>query len=188
MDLHFTAFAGTFVMTRQNEEKSVSTDVYSAVGNSSAPCKSNEELLYSKDSLIAFKNNQAWPGRDYSLVGEAHTIERRFIDTISATRRAACISYLLHQRGRSNQQCVNLKEALSVPGFVSCLTRVEYAWLKKQPPSTLIGPSFTSDGTLIAESFALWVRNDVCKASVRNHNSFRSFRTSRSTSSSRHEV
>lgn len=175
-------------MTRHDDDEFDATpaDTHNSVGNSPAPCKSPEELLYSKDSLCAFKANQAWPGRNYSLVGEAHTIERRTIDTISATRRAACINHLL-QRGRNNQQCVTIEEALTVPGFVSCLSRVEYAWLKKQLPATLIGPSFNQDGQLIAESFAVWRRDDVCKAASRTHGSYRSFRSSRITAGSRHE-
>jgi hypothetical protein len=183
MDLGFTAFAGNFAMTRHDEIETKTTDSYNAVEDSPAPCNSSEELLYSKDSLCVFKTNQAWPGRNYSLIGEAHNIERRTLDTISATRRAACINHLL-QRGRNNQQCVTIEEALTIPGFVSCLSRTEYAWLKKQPTGTLVGPSFLKDGTIHAESFAVWTRDDVCKAAARS--SFRSFRSSRFTS--RHEV
>ncbi len=168
-------------MTMHDEFDSTSAD-------SAGPAlsKPTDQLLYSKDNLGAFKANQAWPGSNYFLLGESHTIERRTIDTISATRRSACINHLL-LRGRNNQRCVSIADALAVPGFVSCLSRVEYEWLKKQPSSALIGPSFNQDGTLIAESFAVWRREDVCKAAGRAYNSFRSFRTSRNAMASRHE-
>ncbi|MDZ4836761.1 MAG: hypothetical protein SGJ27_23520 [Candidatus Melainabacteria bacterium] len=173
-------------MTRHDEFDATTADFYNTVENSPEPCKPSEELLYSKDSLGAFKTNQAWPGRNYSLVGEAHVIERRTIDTISATRRAACINNVL-QLGRNNQHCVTIEDALTVAGFVSCLSRVEYAWLKKQSQGTLIGPSYCQEGNLIAESFAVWRRDDVCKSAGRTHNSFRNFRGSRSTVATRHE-
>lgn len=167
-------------MTMYDEFESTSAD------NQPAPCKSAEQVLYSKDSLSAFKANQAWPGQNYFLLGESHTIEKRTIDTMSATRRAACINHLL-LRGRNNQHCVSVGEALTVSGFVSCLSRVEYEWLKKQPSSALIGPSYNQDGKLVAESFAVWRREDICKAAGRAYNSFRSFRTSRNAMASRHE-
>lgn len=167
-------------MTRHDDFDSASA------GADPATSKSAEQVLYTKDSLCAFKANQAWPGQNYFLLGESHTIERRSIDTISATRRAACINHLL-LRGRNNLRCVSIEEALTVPGFVSCLSRVEYEWLKKQPTFALIGPSYQQDGTLIAESFAVWRREDVCKAAGRAFNSFRTFRTSRTAMASRHE-
>lgn len=174
-------------MTGQNEFESTQTDSQDTDGNSPAPRESQEQLLYSKDSLCAFKTNQAWPGRNYYLVGQSHTIDRRTLDAIGSARRAACIDHLL-QRGRNNQHCVTIKEALTVPGFVSCLSSVEYAWLKKQPQATLVGPSYDSDGTRIAESFAVWCREDVCKSAGRAHGGFRSFRTLRNNAGSRHEM
>jgi hypothetical protein len=128
--------------------------------------KSPEELLYTRDSLRSFKTNQAWPGRDYILVGNSFNVERRIIDTNCATRRTACIAVVL-ERGRNNRKCVSIEEAMKVPGFVECLSRFEYEWLKKQPPSTLLGPAFDADGNLVRESFAVWRREETYRSSVK---------------------
>ncbi|MBX3076253.1 hypothetical protein KF707_02270 [Candidatus Obscuribacterales bacterium] len=128
--------------------------------------KSPEELLYTRDSLKSFKTNQAWPGRNYILVGNSYNVEKRVIDTSGATRRTACIAVVL-ERGRSNRRCVSIEEALKVPGFVECLSRFEYEWLKKQPPSTLLGPAFDNDGNLVQESFAVWRREETYRTHSR---------------------
>lgn len=156
-------------MTRSLEiEKHVVDLKETAKNHRAASVPKAEELLYSRDSLKFFKNNQAWPGRDYTLVGCSYNVEKRVIDTSCATRRAACIASVV-QLGRYNRKCVSIEEALKVPGFVECLSRFEYEWLKKQPPSTLIGPAFDNDGNVVQQSFAVWRREESSRTISRCH-------------------
>jgi len=152
--------------TRPDEIEKLLTNMKETVSETAAARKTPEELLYTRDNLKPFKNNQAWPGRNYILVGNSYNVEKRIIDTNGATRRTACIAVVL-ERGRANRKCVSIEEALKVPGFVECLSRFEYEWLKKQPPSTLLGPAFNDAGELVKESFAVWRREESYKATVK---------------------
>lgn len=151
-------------MSRQEEDiNALLTNLNKTVDQSQ---RRPEEVLYTRDNLSPFKSNQAWPGRDYILVGNSYNVERRIIDTTCATRRIACIAVVL-ERGRTNRKCVSIEDAFTVPGFVECLSRFEYEWLKKQPPSTLIGPAYDQDGNFVKESFAVWRRESAYKAVLR---------------------
>lgn len=119
-----------------------------------------EELLHTKSNLTPYKHNQAWPGRNYFLVGNSYNVDRRLVDTKYATRRTACIAVVL-ERGRDNRKCVSIEDALTFSGFMECLSRFELAWLSKEPGSTLIGPAFDYNGELIPEAFAVWRREET---------------------------
>ena len=108
-------------------------------------------------NLKPYKNHQAWPGRRYNLVGNSFNLENRIVDTKSDTKRTACISVVL-EKGRNNCKCISIEDAFEYKGFVECLSRFEYDWLSKQPPSTLIGPAYDTKGELLPESFAVWKR------------------------------
>lgn len=154
-------------MTRPREIEKLLKDMKGSIATREvASTRSAEELLYTRDGLKAFKNNQAWPGRDYVLVGTSFSVEKRIIDTNCATRRTACIAVVL-QLGRYNRKYVSIEEALKVPGFVECLSRFEYEWLKKQPPSAMLGPAFDDDGNLVQDSFAVWRREETYRTRAR---------------------
>ncbi len=110
-----------------------------------------------ESKLSPYKANQAWPGRKYELIGNSFNLDSRIIDTISDTRRSACIAVVL-TRGEGNRKCLSVEDAFTYKGFLECLSRFEYDWLSKQPPSTLIGPAYDSYGELLPESFAVWRR------------------------------
>ncbi len=117
--------------------------------------RSPEELLYDKNDLTPYKKHQAWPGKSYFLVGNSYNTEPKVRDTAHATRRTACIAMII-ERGRDNVKCSSVQEALAFEGFAETLSRFEYDWLRKQPPSTLIGPAYDQKGNLVPEAFAVW--------------------------------
>ena len=110
--------------------------------------------------LDPYKSHQAWPGRRYKLVGNSFNVESKLIDVKRGPRRKACIGVVL-EKGRGNCKCVSIEDALKYQGFVEILSRFEYDWLSKQPPSTLIGPAYNKDGNLLTESFAVWRRQSI---------------------------
>ena len=110
-----------------------------------------------ESKLYPYKQNQAWPGRRYELIGNSFNLDSRVVDTASDTRRSACIAIVL-SRGRDNRKCLSVEDAFTYKGFLECLSRFEYDWLVKEPPSTLIGPAYDQNGSLLTESFAVWRR------------------------------
>jgi|AGTN01.1.fsa_nt_gi hypothetical protein len=116
-----------------------------------------KELLNIHGNLDPYKRNQAWPGRKYLLIGNSFRVDNKIIATTDATKRTACIAVVL-ERGRNNRRCVSVEDAFANPGFVEALSRFEFDWLRRQPPSTLIGPAFDEDGNLIPEAFSVWQR------------------------------
>lgn len=108
-------------------------------------------------NLDHYKTNHAWPGRKYVLVGNSYAVDRKIRDTKYETRRTACIAMII-ERGKGNRHCLSVEDALGYPGFVESLSRFEFDWLRRQPPSTLIGPAYSSNGDLIPNSFAVWKR------------------------------
>lgn len=115
------------------------------------------QLLREGMNLSPYKNNQAWPGRTYILVGNSFNLDKNVVATTSDTKRSATIAMVL-EKGRNNRKCVSIEDAFAVEGFSECLSRFEFDWLKKQPPSTLIGPAFDQNGKHIPLSFAVWRR------------------------------
>lgn len=116
-----------------------------------------EELLSVHGNTDPYKANQAWPGRKYLLIGNSFRVDNKIIATIDATKRTACIAVVL-EKGRNNRRCVSVEDAFANPGFVESLSRFEFDWLRRQPPSTLIGPAFDEEGNLIPEAFSVWQR------------------------------
>lgn len=117
-----------------------------------------EELLCAHGNTAPYKRNQAWPGRKYQLIGNSFRVDNKIVATTDATKRTACIAMVL-EKGRNNRRCVSVEDAFSYPGFVECLSRFEFDWLRRQPKSTLIGPAFDDKGELIRESFSVWHRH-----------------------------
>lgn len=117
-----------------------------------------EELLSIHGDTKPYKKNQAWPGRKYQLIGNSFRVDNKIVATTDATKRTACIAVVL-EKGRNNRRCVSVEDAFSYPGFVECLSRFEFDWLRRQPPSTLIGPAFDEKGELIPEAFSVWHRH-----------------------------
>ena len=115
------------------------------------------ELLTLHGNTGPYKANQAWPGRKYLLIGNSFRVDNKIVATTDATKRTACIAVVL-EKGRNNRRCVSVEDAFSSRGFVECLSRFEFDWLRRQPPSTLIGPAFNEDGDLIPEAFSVWQR------------------------------
>ena len=115
------------------------------------------QLLREGMNLSPYKNNQAWPGRTYILVGNSFNLDKNVVATTSDTKRSATIAMVL-EKGRNNRKWVSIEDAFAVEGFSECLSRFEFDWLKKQPSSTLIGPAFDQNGKLIPLSFAVWRR------------------------------
>lgn len=120
----------------------------------------NSKELKIEINLKPYKNHQAWPGRRYKLIGNSFNLESTIVDTTSDTRRTACISVVL-EKGKDNCKCTSIEDAFKYQGFVECLSRFEFDWLSKQPPSTLIGPAYDASGELLPESFAVWKRQLV---------------------------
>jgi hypothetical protein len=73
------------------------------------------------------------------------------------TKRSGSIALLLEQ---GNRHCVGVEEALCHSGFVESLSRFEFDWLRREPPSSLIGQAYDEQGKLLPHSFAVW-RVDV---------------------------
>ncbi len=123
------------------------------------------DLLREGMNLNPYKKNQAWPGRNYVLIGNSFNVEKNFVATTNDTKRSATIAMVL-EKGRNNRKCVSIEDAFKVEGFSECLSRFEFDWLKKQPPSTLIGPAFNDRGILIPLSFAVWRRTEILAKSL----------------------
>lgn len=147
---------GGIVMSRKEELTSSSSHLYREQARQKLPI----ELLREGLNLNPYKNNQAWPGRNYILVGNSFNLDRNFVATTSDTKRSATIAMVL-VKGSSNRKCVSIEDAFNVPGFTECLSRFEFDWLKKQPPSTLIGPAYNELGALVPLSFAVWRRHQL---------------------------
>lgn len=128
----------------------------------SYPSEALDQYTYSFDQpgVEPYKNNQSWPGRKYSLVGNSFNLESRILDINSDTKRTACIAVVI-EKGKNNCNCVSIEDALAYEGFYEILSRFEYDWLSKQPPSTLIGPAYDEKGVLIPNSFSVWRREKV---------------------------
>lgn len=147
-------------MAQIEEAKTRSSKVLysrSNAGNHSQALRLPQELLREGMNLHPYKNNQAWPGRTYILVGNSFNLDKNVVATTSDTKRSATIAMVL-EKGRNNRKCVSIEDAFGVEGFAECLSRFEFDWLKKQPPSTLIGPAYDQNGKLIPLSFAVWRR------------------------------
>lgn len=125
-------------------------------GESAAP-RTPMELLALHGNTDPYKANQAWPGRKYLLIGNSFRVDNKILATTDATKRTGCIAVVL-EKGRDNRRCVSVQDAFASPGFVECLSRFEFDWLRRQPPSTLIGPAFDKNGELIPEAFSVWQR------------------------------
>ena len=119
--------------------------------------KTTYTYTFDQPGVEQYKSNQSWPGRKYSLIGNSFNLESKLLDTKSDTKRSACIAVVV-EKGKDNCNCLSIEDALKFEGFAECLSRFEYDWLSKQPPSTLIGPAYDSNGELIANSFSVWRR------------------------------
>ncbi|MBZ0185879.1 MAG: hypothetical protein K8F91_06455 [Candidatus Obscuribacterales bacterium] len=119
--------------------------------------QSARELLSGMLDLQPYKQNQSWPGRAYVLVGNSYNVEQKVVVGNHAVKRTACISVVL-ERGRNNRNCTSIEDAFTYGGFVECLSRFEHDWLKRQPPSTLVGPAYDHEGRLVPHAFAVWRR------------------------------
>jgi len=131
-----------------------------AVGNREQGLRLPHQLLREGMNLHPYKSNRAWPGRTYILVGNSFNLDKNAVATTGDTsdiKRSATIAMLI-EKGRDNAKCVSVEDAFAFEGFTECLSRFEFDWLKKQHPSTLIGPAFDYNGNLIPLSFAVWRR------------------------------
>jgi len=107
-------------------------------------------------NLTPYKLADAWPGRNYALVGNSHFVEKRIIDSTNTmqNKRAACIAMMLEQGGP--RRCVFVTEALQNEGFIEVLSRFERDWLYRLPPHAVLGPAYEANGNMIELSFAVW--------------------------------
>lgn len=154
-------FLGVFVMPQKEEATKSSQILYSRSdnGNRNHKLRLPHQLLREQMNLNPYKSNQAWPGRTYILIGNSFNLEKNVVATTSDTKRSASIAMVL-EKGKNNRKCVSVEDAFLHEGFVECLSRFEFDWLKKQPPSTLLGPAYDEHGKLITMAFAVW-RRDV---------------------------
>jgi hypothetical protein len=107
-------------------------------------------------NLTPYKLADAWPGRNYALVGNSHYVEKRIISSANTmqNKRAACIAMMLEQGGP--RRCVFVTEALQNDGFIEVLSRFERDWLYRLPPHAVLGPAYNANGNMIEQSFAVW--------------------------------
>jgi hypothetical protein len=122
------------------------------------------DALHRYIDLSPYKEHQGWPGRGYLLVGNSYNMERKVGDKNNKTKRNGSIALLLEQ-GKGNRHCVRVEEALYHAGFVESLSRFEFDWLRREPPSSFIGPAYDERGKLLPNSFAVW-RVDVGQVQV----------------------
>lgn len=147
-------------MLRQEEVNRLMLKLSSQVGNGSQLLPGNDDQARQKAArlpsldLCAYKRADVWPGRNYALVGNSYHLETRITDPSNDQRRAACIAMTLDQGG--HRRCVFVTEALSNEGFNHILSCFERNWLNRVSPDTVIGPAYSPDGQLIAQSFAVW--------------------------------
>jgi len=120
---------------------------------------SKPDALNRQIDLAPYKEHQGWPGRGYLLVGNSFNMERKVTDKVKSTKRTGSIALLLEQ-GKGNRHCVSVEDALCHAGFVESLSRFEFDWLRREPPSSLIGPAYDEQGNFVPNSFAVW-RVDV---------------------------
>lgn len=110
--------------------------------------------------LTNYKDNQAWPGRKYMLVGNSFHVGEGAPtgNSKEGRRRKAAIAAVLSggRYGKENLPLASVEEALKNEEYRSSLSRFEYDWLKRQPPSTMIGPAYDEKGKLLPSSFAVW--------------------------------
>jgi hypothetical protein len=114
--------------------------------------------------LAPYKEHQAWPGRGYLLVGNSYNTEGKVKVKTKSTKRSGSIALLLEQ-GKDNRHTVGVEVALCHAGFVESLSRFEFDWLRREPPSSLIGQAYDEQGKLLPQSFAVW-RVDVVQTKV----------------------
>ena len=74
---------------------------------------SAQEVEIFSEQLRPYKQNHAWPGRTYRLVGNSYNVEVKIVDTASDTKRSACIAMVL-EKGRNNRNCVSVADALKL--------------------------------------------------------------------------
>lgn len=110
--------------------------------------------------LTNYKDNQAWPGRKYMLVGNSYYVQEGAPSGNSkeARRRKTAIAAVLEggHYGKENLPLVSVEEAMRNEDYRASLSRFEYDWLRRQPPSTMIGPAYDEKGKLLPSSFAVW--------------------------------
>jgi hypothetical protein len=122
--------------------------------NTAAPSV-KPDALHRYIDLTPYKEHQGWPGRGYLLVGNSYNMERKINEKNKKTKRNANIALLLEQ-GKNNRHCVTVEDALCHAGFVEALSRFEFDWLRREPPSSLVGPAYDEQGKLLSSSFAVW--------------------------------
>jgi hypothetical protein len=126
---------------------------------------SKPDALHRSIDLAPYKEHQGWPGRGYLLVGNSFNMERKVGQNHgNSTKRTGSIALLLEQ-GKGNRHCVSVEDALCHAGFVESLSRFEFDWLRREPPSSLIGPAYDEQGKFVPNSFAVW-RVDVVQTNA----------------------
>lgn len=151
-------------MPRKQEVNKLLSNMKSA-GGANAPDKQagkafKLDALKRRIDLSHYKENQAWPGRTYLLVGNSFNTERRVKSGRKDSRRSGSIAMLL-AHGKGNRHCVTVHDAMHDQSFVENLSRFEFDWLKRECGDSLIGPAYDEKGKLLPNSFAVWRRQHV---------------------------
>jgi hypothetical protein len=113
------------------------------------------DLLHRNIDLSPYKVHQGWPGKGYLLVGNSFYVEGKGENKNKRAKRSANIAQLL-QQGHGKNHCVSVEEALFHGGFVQSLSRFEFDWLRREAPTSQVGPAYDQQGNLVPGSFAVW--------------------------------
>ena len=151
-------------MAKKDDVTRLLTNMKGSAQGARAPqqTKGKGDSLKRHLNLSHYKENHAWPGRAYLLVGNSYYLENGLHNSKNARRRKACIAMRL-EHGRKNRSCLSVAEALLMDGFRECLSRFEYDWLRREDESTLLGPAYDEKGKLLPGSFAVWRRDPAYK-------------------------
>ncbi len=135
-----------------------------------APALNNSdgELSLTRLEVGPYKRGNAWPGRNYMLVGNSFNVEQKIMSTAQPVKRSACIAMMLEQGGA--RRCVFVHEALQNEGFLEVLSKFERSWMVKLPEDTVIGPAYAPTGELIGQSFAVWRKIKVVEPARQKKN------------------
>ena len=134
-------------------------DVNKLLGNLKSSAETaNAPAIYTREvNLSYYKENHAWPGRNYIYIGNSFNIKKKIQSPNSreSRKRAACIAMML-EKGKGNRNCLSIGEALQHEGFKECLSRFEYDWLVREAHETLLGPAYNDKGELLPLAFTVW--------------------------------
>ncbi|MBS1993786.1 MAG: hypothetical protein JSS83_24890 [Cyanobacteria bacterium SZAS LIN-3] len=148
---------------KQEEIKNLLTNMKGEAARARGPQKAEQkpsghstkgDLLHRQLDLSPYKEHKAWPGNAYLLVGNSYNMEHPSSDSAYNKRRARNVTQLFeHYNGK---HYVSVEDALCYAPFVDTLSRFEFDWLRREAPTSQVGPAYDGQGKRLPASFAVW--------------------------------